>query len=125
MTFETNGNSEWMLLGTSDYQEAKRVQSLLLEMGVEIQLIRKPEDCSKGGCKVTVDVMAHSQDLDKIRTFFEDERNKAFEGLVVDGGLLSEVFDPEKSEARCPACGTQFSTESKECPDCGLVFIVE
>jgi uncharacterized OB-fold protein len=38
--------------------------------------------------------------------------------------MADEGFDPEKATAKCPACGTEFSTTSAECPDCGLVFAV-
>lgn len=112
-------------LGSSEFNEAKRLQALLEERGVEISLISEPHSCgpkSKGGCKITVEVYAHEIDVPKIREFLQEQKAKALDGLDVDASLLEEVYDPEQATARCPACGTQFSTTSAECPDCGLVF---
>ena len=109
-------------LGTSEYNEAKRLQALLAERWVALSLLRNPENCAKGSCKITVEVYTSQGDLEKVREFFHEQKNRAFEGLAVDEKLLEEVYDPEKGTARCPACGTEFSTQLQECPDCGLVF---
>lgn len=34
-------------------------------------------------------------------------------------------FDPGRKGANCPACGSGFPSQAKECPDCGLVFYIE
>ncbi|OFZ02803.1 MAG: hypothetical protein A2X97_04315 [Bdellovibrionales bacterium GWA1_52_35] len=108
-------------LGSSEYNEAKRLQALLAERGVSLSLLRNPENCSTG-CKITVEVYTSQGDLDKVREFFREQKTRAFDGLAVDEALLDEVYDPEKGTARCPACATEFSTTLQECPDCGLVF---
>ncbi len=114
-----------VLLGVLDFNEAKRMRSILEDEGVRLRLQSNPETCATGGCKVTVEVYASEIDVPKVREFFLREKERALDGLEVDRSLANEVFDPEKSEARCPACGTQFSTLHRECPDCGLVFITD
>ena len=32
------------------------------------------------------------------------------------------VFDQRSAQAHCPACGCQFKTEDRACPECGLCF---
>ena len=32
------------------------------------------------------------------------------------------VFDQRSTQARCPACGCQFQTDDRTCPECGLCF---
>lgn len=109
-------------LGSSEFNEAKRLQSLLEERGVKLSLLKNPDNCATGGCKITVEVYASEGDIPVIREFFREQKARAFDGLNVDDSLLEEVYDPEKGTAKCPACGTEFSTSLKECPDCGLVF---
>lgn len=113
--------SQLIHLGSSEFNEAKRLQSLLLERGIKLSLLSDAENCGKG-CKVTVEVYASEGDVPAIRDFFSEQKNRAFDGLNVNEALLEEVYDPEKGTARCPACGTEFPTTLKECPDCGLVF---
>lgn len=115
--------SDLVLIGTVEYQEAKRLRSLLEELKVHLELVSNPETCSTGSCKVTVEIYAARADLPIIAQVFESEHARLFDGLEQDNALIDEIYDPEKPTARCPACGTEFSTEAKACPDCGLVFI--
>jgi len=119
---EETGDS--VLLGTAEYAEGKRIQALLDERGIQVTLASNPESCKKG-CKITVEVFAREKDLPAIREVLEAEKSRVFDGLEFDPELANEVYDPERGTARCPACGTQFSTVSKECPDCGLVFGID
>ena len=111
-----------VLLGVIDYAEAKRIQARLEERGVRLRLKNNPETCSSGGCKPTVEIFALETDLAKVQEFFAEEKQRSLDGLDFDPQRESLVFDPEQEKATCPACGTVFSTTSKECPDCGLCF---
>ncbi|OFZ19301.1 MAG: hypothetical protein A2X94_04000 [Bdellovibrionales bacterium GWB1_55_8] len=117
-----NDVGEWVLLGKSELADAKRLQSALEERGVRLSLVNDPAACTTKTCKPTVDVFARPMDLPQVREFLDQERTKLYDGLSVDAQLLEEVYDPEKETARCPACGTTFSTQATECPDCGLAF---
>lgn len=121
----TTPDQEKVLLGVIEYQEARRLRSLLEEQKILVELVSNPESCGGRGCKPTVEVYARSADLPVLKEFFQSQSAKLFAGLEFDASLFEEVFDPEKETARCPACGTEFSTQAKECPDCGLVFVAE
>lgn len=114
-----------MLLGVIEFQEAKRIRSRLEEIGVPVELRSNPETCSPGGnCAPSVEVHVDDADLDKVREFFQAERQRDQGDAEANPELHSEVFDLGKDEAVCPACGTQFKTTARECPDCGLMFAV-
>jgi hypothetical protein len=115
-----------VLIGVIEYNEAKRLKHALEEIQkVSVRLANNPETCQTGGCKISVEVYARQEDLPRIGEYLEQEKQKTYEGLAVDFDLHNEVFDPEKGEARCPACGAQFSTQNTECPECGLVFLMD
>ncbi|HUP58332.1 MAG TPA: hypothetical protein VM598_12820 [Bdellovibrionota bacterium] len=116
--------AETIHLGTLEYQEAKRIQSLLEERGVKLELAVQPESCGKG-CKPVADVFVDEEKLPVVRELLTAEREKGFAGLEFDSTLVDQVFDTEKEDAVCPACGTAFKTTARECPDCGLVFVTE
>jgi hypothetical protein len=112
-----------VLLGVIDLSEAKRIRSILEDRGVQLRLHSNPDTCASGACRPTVEVFVAEIDVPKVRELFQQEQARSLEGLEVDLARTQEVFDPEKATARCPACGTEFSTQLKECPDCGLVFM--
>src|SRR4051794_37963463 len=116
-------NSSEVLLGVIEYAEAKRLKYALEERGVSLILRNNPETCVSGGCKPTLEVIARTEDMPRVAEFLQTESKRAFDGLDFDPGVAAQVFDTEKENAICPACGTQFSTQLKECPDCGLVFV--
>lgn len=111
-----------VLLGIIELAEAKRVRSVLVERGVNLELVSNPETCSSGNCAKTVEVFVSREQLPIVTEFYQAEKERYAAGLDFDAALFNEVYDPEKESARCPACGTEFSTRHKECPDCGLVF---
>ncbi|MGK5086225.1 hypothetical protein WDW86_01600 [Bdellovibrionota bacterium FG-2] len=117
-----NLTDELILLGQMDLAEAKRIRSILEDQGVVFQLRTEVEACNSKGCKPTAQVYTRDADLPVIREFFEKEHVRSLAGLEVNHELQNAVFDSEKSEATCPACGTVFSTLKTECPDCGLCF---
>lgn len=121
----TTEAADEILIGVSDLIEAKRIKSILEDKGVLLRLYNNPQTCTTGSCKPTVEVYALKKDLEVISEFFQKQKDRSFEGLSFDPSLANEVFDPSLEKARCPACGTEFSTQCKECPDCGLVFIAE
>ncbi len=116
---------EEVLIGVVEFNEGKRIKAALSERKVDVRLITNPQTCSTKGCKITVEVHARQADVPVIAEFMKEERQRLFDGLDINPELHESVFDTEKDSAKCPACGTEFSTTLKECPDCGLVFAVE
>ncbi len=110
----------WLKVGTMALQEAKELERILKERGVEATLNHDSASCTRG-CAVTVDVLV----AEESRQAAGEVLRERFQGLAegqVDWALLNHVYDPSAAEAVCPACGTRFATTSRECPDCGLAF---
>jgi len=119
---ETNEN-EQVLLGQLEYNEAKRFRAALLERGVELHLASTSENCNSKRCRISLEVYAHQKDLPTVAEFLKEEHARDYGGLDINPELHNQVFDSEKENATCPACGTSFVTNLKACPDCGLVFV--
>ena len=116
-------DQEKIMIGVYEINEAQRLAEILFQKGIEIESKHNKQTCS-GGCRVTVEVWAKHKDIKEIIKLFKEEREKLLDGLNYDIELDSEVFDPNKENAKCPACGTSFSTKEDKCPDCGLGFSV-
>lgn len=116
--------NERVKIGIMELVEAKRIKEILAESGVTIELGHNKETCTKG-CKVTVEVWTEMKHIPQVQKVMREEHEKLMEGLDVNPELTDEVFDPSEETAICPACGTEFSTESNECPECGLMFKVK
>lgn len=108
-------------LGTMSLDEAKSLQRVLATKGVEAVMNHDEQTCRRG-CAVTVEVLVPENSLPVVQDTLQAQYQNLAKGLSVDWNLLGQVFDPSKEMATCPACGTQFSTQKTECPDCGLCF---
>lgn len=117
-------NENKVLIGVMEINEAKRLRDKLAELGVEIDLIHNDETCRKG-CRTSIEFWARFEDVQKVQELLQQEVREMInkEGRQIDHEQLDHVFDPEAKNTICPACGTEFSTDLKECPDCGLVFL--
>jgi hypothetical protein len=113
--------SEKVLLGTAPIVNANRYKDLLAAKEIAIELAYNTSTC-KTGCSHTMEIWAHPDDVAAVVALIKEDNSRNFAGLEFDSQLLEQVFDPEKSEAQCPACGCVFATTASECPDCGLGF---
>lgn len=111
-----------LLLGISGVADANRLKGHLADRGVEVVFRHNDQTCASGGCGMQVEIWANTNDMPTIREYFAAENAKRYSGLDVNPELLNQVFDADKGEAVCPACGTRFATSLSECPDCGLSF---
>lgn len=108
-------------MGILPLHDAKELQRILLTKNIAVELNHNGQTCSRG-CTVTVEVLAPRESLGLVQSTLKEQHQKLAEGHQVDWELLEATFDPIQSSATCPACGTQFSTTSPECPECGLCF---
>jgi len=112
---------ELLRLGTMKLDEAKTLQRVLAQEGVELVLDHNDHTCTRG-CSVTVELLVAPTGLPTVQRVMRDQFQSLSEGNNVRWDLLQEVFDPSLETATCPACGTKFATQIKTCPDCGLCF---
>jgi len=106
--------SDFALIATASVDEAIKLRDRIKEdLGIDLLLERNPE-CKGGGCAVKIDVYVDRENESSLKAYFEKKQNEALADPA--------AYDPSKEHARCPACGTEFSTRLTECPDCGLGF---
>lgn len=101
--------------------EAKNLQKLLGDQGVELVLNHDDASCTRG-CSVTVEVHAKEADIPKVQEVYSQIYMKSLEGHDIDLEVINSVFDPSKESATCPACGASFITSLSSCPECDLVL---
>lgn len=110
-----------LFLGVMDFQEAKNHQYKLKTEGVILELKTNKKTCTTG-CKITVEVWADEKDERALRTYFQNDFMKHVSGHEINFDHLSAIFDTNASEVTCQACGSKFSPQVNECPECGLVY---
>jgi hypothetical protein len=116
-----SNQEEYFFIGVMDLNEAKTHQIKLNSLSLEVEFRTHPSTCTTG-CKVTVEVWGKIDQQNKIFSYFQEQHLKNLKGHVPDFNQIVQVFDPQKSSVICQACGHEFSTELKTCPDCGLVY---
>ena len=113
--------SDKIMIGIIGASDADRLESRLGREGITIATIYNHSSC-KTGCSPSKEVWAHRDDVAAIHKMIQDEHLAALADLGVTPEQINTVYDTSLAEATCPACQTVFSTERKECPDCGLIF---
>jgi len=108
-------------LGVYEMQEANRIKANLENQGVSLETRFNNQTC-KTGCQVTVELWGKEPDQPLILEFFKKEFERDLAGHELNQEQMSQVFDPEKDEVTCQACGHNFKPSSNECPNCGLCY---
>jgi rRNA maturation endonuclease Nob1 len=123
MDFQENGK---IPIGIIEFNEAKKLIEAMAEKGVELEARHNDQTC-RTKCKPSVEVWVKLEDIPAIQQYMHEKNLSILEaeGIDIDHERLNSVYDPESKIAVCPACGTEFNTDQKECPECGLVFIPE
>ncbi|MFL5786299.1 MAG: hypothetical protein ACJ76H_16900 [Bacteriovoracaceae bacterium] len=112
---------EGIFLGVMNINEAKVHQLKLKDRGVVVEFRTNGHTCTTG-CTVTVEVWGKHEDEKALADYFQEDYLRHLKGHEPDFNHLSEVFDPNLSSVTCQACGTKFSPNLNECPDCGLFY---
>ena len=112
---------EKVLLAVLGVRDAEILESRLLALGISIATIFNHSTC-KTGCSPSKEIWAHPLDVASIQKFITEEHLRVLKDLGADPELIQSVYDPDKTEATCPACGHTFPTKHSSCPECGLVL---
>ena len=112
---------ELIKIAVMGLNEAKDLKKECETQGIELVLNHDDTSCTRG-CAVTVEVHAYEKDLSIVQQVYSEKYQKLLEGHEIDFEAMNSVYDPNQSEATCPACGTKFATSFTECPECELVL---
>ena len=103
--------------------QIRQLQALLEANGLAaVACADGPAGCrtSCRGAELLLQVRA--ADLAEVHALLDEEHRRTTVLTDYDTSLAGEVFDADRDEATCPACGCRFPTSSSACPDCGLSF---
>ncbi len=110
------GKVEWVAVKEGDQDWIKELADMLTGNGIVSGITIAP-GCSAGtcGCRFILlvaekDVEAASDHIDEHYVTMHPEHRESEEWADQD---------------RCPACGHDVGKDAKECPDCGLLLIIE
>ena len=119
---ELSPDDDLVVLRRGALHDMRHLVNLLQGENIGTLLVGDDKSCSKSCCPSVYDLLVRREDGMEAFQIIEEEHKKTT-GLVhhelADSDL---VFNPEASEACCPACGHTFSTTGTTCPDCGLNF---
>lgn len=102
--------------------ELRRLQSLLDEENIASLIVGDNDSCGKGCCPSLHYLLIRKDDYREASGLMEKDYRETTVWEDYANNCSDEVFDPDKDEAVCPACGHIFPTSSASCPDCGLCF---
>ena len=68
------------------------------------------------------DLQVKSEDANEALQIIGEDYKKNTDLDQYDLSHSASVYNPQASEACCPACGHTFPTTERNCPDCGLSF---
>lgn len=92
------------------------LKDMLLEKNVP-SLMRACSGCSPGKCNSSYQLLVKKDDIDRANALIA-------EYFLHIHPEIKESVEWQK-EGRCPACGHQVGSDSKECTDCGLLLVIE
>jgi len=107
---------EWVAIKEDTQDWTKELADMLTEMGVPT-LLKLAPGCSAGTCGCKFQIMVARENVQDALAHIDEHYMITHPELRVS----KEWADQD----RCPACGHHVGKDAKECPDCGLLLIIE
>ena len=102
--------------------EMRHLVGLLDVENIGTLLVGDEKTCGQSCCPTAYDLMVKREDGMEALQIIEEDHKKVT-GLAHHENTNGDaIFNPQASEAQCPACGHAFPTTQTTCPDCGLSF---
>jgi len=120
---EINDNDDVVALRQGPLADLRYIEHLLQAERIPTRLVGDEASCGQGCCSGTFYLQVRRSDAMEALQVLEDEHRRSTALDHHDLTHADSVFDPEAGEAVCPACGHNFSTDTTECPECGLCFV--
>ena len=108
--------SEWAAVKEGDQDWIKELADMLTENGIASGMTLAP-GCSAGTCGCRFILLVAEKDVQEALANI-DEYYMAVHPELRES---KEWADQD----RCPACGHHVGKDAKECPDCGLLLIID
>ncbi len=111
-----DAHGEWVVIKEDLQDWIKELSHMLQEKGIPSRISLTP-GCSAGKCGSTYLLLVTQEKvqiaLDTIEEYY----------MV----LHPEIRESQEwvAQGRCPACGHHTGADARECPDCGLMLIIE
>ena len=109
-------HAEWVAVKEGDQDWMKELADMLTENGIPAGMTLAP-GCSAGTCGCKFIVLVAEKDVRVAHGYIEEYYMTVHPELRES----QEWADQDK----CPACGHDVGKDAKECPDCGLLLIIE
>ncbi|NJD56257.1 MAG: hypothetical protein FIA94_07625 [Nitrospirae bacterium] len=98
-----------------DLNWMSELRTVLLDAGIPCN-IQSDAGCRKGCCGNTVQLTVAPEDFKRAQETIEEYLME----LDPDLRIAREMF----GKGKCPACGSSFGPDARECPDCGLPLLI-
>ena len=108
--------------------EMRHLSSLLHNVRIGTLLVGDLKTCGKDRfgnvipTPTAYDLQVKSEDANEALQIIGKDYKKNTDLDQYDLSHSDSIYNPQASEARCPACGHIFPTSEENCPDCGLSF---
>ncbi|MCF6149671.1 MAG: hypothetical protein E3K37_13540 [Candidatus Kuenenia sp.] len=109
-------NNEWIAIREDGKEGIRELSNVLSGADIESRVTIAP-GCSTGKCGCKYLLLVTRKDAQAAHACIEE----------FHVGKYPEIKTSQEWEAegKCPACGYCVGEDAKECPDCGLLLIIE
>jgi hypothetical protein len=109
-------HDEWVTIREEGIEGIRELSDLLSRSGIFCKIALAP-GCSTGKCGCRYLLLAAKRDARAAHDCIEELHTQKYPEI--------KTSQEWESQGRCPACGYCVSPDTKECPDCGLLLIIE
>lgn len=109
-------HDEWVVIKEEGQEWIRELSHMLSEEGISSRIALAP-GCSAGQCGCQFHLLVNKKDVQAAIVSIDEYYME----------LHPEIRESQEwaDQGRCPACGHHVGTDTTECPDCGLQFIIE
>jgi hypothetical protein len=109
-------HDEWVAIREEGKEGIRELSDLLSRNGISSKIALAP-GCNTGKCGCRYLLLAAKRDARAAHDCIEEFHTQKYPEI--------KTSQEWESQGRCPACGYCVSPDTKKCPDCGLLLIIE
>jgi len=112
----TDVNEDWVAIREDGKEGVQELSHMLFHQGVANRITLSP-GCSAGKCGCKYLLLVTKKDISMATGYVEEFHREKYPEI--------KTFPEWEEQGRCSACGYTIEKNIKECPDCGLLLIIE